>query len=143
MTITVNDVINAVSGQLAEHFPNMPRYGEEIKQGLNAPCFFIKLLSGSQTREVGRRYYRTQMMDIHYFPNPAKDQNEDAWDMAERLNDILEYIPFGSGVFRGSRMRGEIVDGVLHFFVNYDFHVMRPKPETPTIQSIKQEVRLK
>jgi len=139
MVITVNDVINGVSQALADRFPGMPRYGEEIKQGLRAPCFFIKLFPGAQIREVGRRYLRTHAFDVHYFPDPSKDQNEDAHDMAEHLYALLEYLPVGSGLCRGTRMRHEIIEGVLHFFINYDFHVLRPAPESPKMQTLEQE----
>ncbi|BBI32041.1 phage tail terminator family protein [Cohnella abietis] len=140
--ITVNDVLNGVTRALAEHFPDMPRYGEEIKQGLDAPCFFIKLFPTSQTREVGRRYLRTHTFDIHYFPNPAIDENEDAHDIAEQLYSKLEYLLVGNGQCRGTRMRHEVIDGVMHFFVSYDFHIMRPAPQLPKMQSIEQEVKL-
>jgi len=142
MTVTINDVINSVFRSLAEHFPDKPRYGEEIKQGLKAPCFFVKLFPARQTREQGRRYLRTHAFDIHYFPDRKKDENEDAHGMAEQLYAVLEYLPLGSSLCRGTRMRHEVVDGVMHFFINYDFHVMRPAPESPKMQNIEQEVSI-
>lgn len=128
MTITINDVRNGVFIALKVCFPDFKRYGEEIKQGLTSPCFFVRLLSAQQDREVGRRYKRFHSFDVHYF---AKN-NEDAHGVAERLYGCMEYISVGGGICRGHRMRHEIVDGVLHFFVDFDFHVMRSvDPEPP------------
>lgn len=140
MEITVNDVLNGVTQALAEHFPDIPRYGEEIEQGVEPPFFFVKLFPATQTRELGRRYYRIHAFDIHYFPDPAQEINEAANDMAEKLYGMLEYLPVGSELCRGSQMRHEIAEGVMHFFVNYNFHVRRSIPETTKMQKFDQEV---
>lgn len=137
--ITVNDVRDGVIAALKEQFPNVNRYGEEIKQGLPAPAFFVKLLDAAHDREFGRRYRRSHTFDIHYF----SDTNATMHGVAEQLYDCMEYITIGAGQSRGQRMRHEIVDGVLHFFVDFDFHVVRPAAPTPTMQNLTQEGNLK
>ena len=62
--------------------------------------------------------------------------------MAEQLYDCLEYIQIAGGNCCGRRMRHEIIDGVLHFFVDYDFHVLRERPEEPKMQDLHVEGRL-
>ncbi len=44
--------------------------------------------------------------------------------------DELEYIDVKGDVMAGTKMRSEIVDDTLHFFVNYDFTIFRKKEET-------------
>lgn len=141
--ITVNQVRYAVNARLDEKFPDIPIRGEEIKQGLVEPCFFVKLFPVAQDREVGRRYRRYHAFDIHYFPKSETDANDEMHDIGEKLLDHMEYIEVNDGAVRGHNMRYEIANGVLHFFVNYDFHVMRKKAEEPSMQTMEQEAGIK
>ena len=122
--ITVNIVKDGVISTLKQRFPNTKIYGEEIKQGFRAPCFFVKLFPVSQRQVVGRRYKRFHSFDIHYFG----ESNEEMHDIADQLYDRMEYIPVNEDLLRGTKMNHEIVDGVLHFFVNYDFHIYKVTP---------------
>lgn len=135
--VTINDIRAAVFDRLAERFPDIERYGEEIRQGFKEPCFFVKLLNASQTQELNTRYMRTHSFDIHYFPRKRK--NADAHDMAEQLYDALEMIEYNGVKYRGIDMNHEIVNGVLHFFVDYNFHVRRIVPDIPKMENMEQE----
>jgi len=135
--VTINDIRTAVFHRLAEKFPDIKRYGEEIRQGFEEPCFFVKLLTASQTKELNIRYMRTHSFDIHYFPRD--NSNEEAHDMAEKLYDVMELIEYNGVKYRGIGMSHEIVDGVLHFFVDYNFHVRRIVPDVPKMESLEQE----
>lgn len=137
--ITVNIVRDGMVGAIKEAFPDRKVYDEEIKQGLRPPAFFIKLLSTSQDREIGRRYMRTHLFDVHYFT----DTNEDGHAIAETLYDILENIVVPDGKIRGTGMNHEVVGDILHFFVDYNVHVLRTKPVFPLMQKLEQEVSVK
>lgn len=139
--VEMNDIRTAVMWRLNERFPDIKRYGEEIRQGFEAPCFFVKLMNASQTQELNIRYMRTHSFDIHYFPQD--NSNEEAHDMAEKLYDALELIEYDGVQYQGTGMNHEIVDGVLHFFVDYAFRVRRMVPEQPTMGSMEQEGYLK
>lgn len=139
--ITYNKIRYGIMNALYTHFPDIERYGEEIKEGLDPPCFFVKLLNGSQNQELGRRYKRANFFDIHYFSDG--DKNEDLNDMAEKLYDKLEIIEIDGIKYRGTGMNHEIVGRVLHFFIEYNFHVYREKPIEPTMQELEQEGWLK
>lgn len=137
--VTVKDIVDAVILKLSQTFPSATIYEEEIKQGLAEPCFFVKLFPVAQDKEFGRRYKRYHTFDVHYFPLSKDDANVEMHDVAERLYDVLEWISMGSGLHHGSKMNHEIVDGVLHFFVSYDFHLMRPKADVPKMQTLTKE----
>lgn len=54
------------------------------------------------------------------------------FSVAERLFVALEYIPMVDGLpLRGMSMKFKTIDGVLHFFVNYNPIVIQPKEENP------------
>lgn len=137
--VTFLDVRTGVFQALAQAFPNIDRYGEEIKEGLTTPCFFVKLLEPAHTHELDRRYMRELPFDVHYFA----DSNKDRVGMADELTDALETIQVKGRALTGIRMTWEVVDEVLHFFVTYRMHVWRQQPNDPTMQKldIHEEVR--
>lgn len=139
--VTINDVRRAVMVALNRQFPTIKIYGEEIVQGFEAPAFFVKLLSTAQTQELGPRYARMYSFDVHYFP--LDGQNEDAFDIAEKLYEVLEVIEYNGVQYRGTNMNHEVVDRVLHFFVAYNVHVRRVAPEAPMMQNMEQEGYIK
>jgi len=119
----LNKLIDGIAIKLDQEF-GFEIYKEAIKQGLNEPCFFILLVTSNQKQMIGKRYFREQPFDIHYFPS-TDSKNTECLDMVDRLNDVLEYITLDTDLFHGTKMRYEIIDDVLHFFVNYDFHVYK------------------
>lgn len=139
MSVSINSLRDGVIVALKSAYPSVKVYGEEIKQGLVGPCFFVKILTAEQDREVDRRYLRQHSFDVHYFSKT----NEDMHNVAEILYASLEYISADGKLYRGQRMRNEIVDGVLHFFVDYDFHVIKPKQVDPKMQTMQQKEMVK
>lgn len=133
--ITVNIVRDSVITALGQCFPNINAYGEESDQGFEEPYFYVKLFPVSQNQLLGQRYQRNHSFDIHYFAGT----NEALHDMAEQLYDKMELISVDVDLIRGTGMRHQIVDGVLHWFVDYNFQVMRSVEPDPLMQSMKQE----
>lgn len=140
--ITVNDVRRAVMSALAARFPDTRVYGEKSAQGFVTPAFFVFMFPVYHTQELGRRYLRRHSFDVHYFPT-GDYENDEMHDVAEQLYDVLEIINANGKPIRGTAMRHEIVDGVLHFFVDYSFHVRRELPEVPKMADMEQEGLLK
>ena len=118
------DLIDAISIKLNESFPGVPIYSESVLQSLTPPCFFIGVLNPSQQQQLGTRYFRRHPFDVHYFP--AADNKAEMYTTADTLCAALEYVTLANGdILRGSEVHWEIVDGVLHFFVNYDVFVRK------------------
>jgi hypothetical protein len=112
---------------------------DEIEQGLKEPCFLIVNLKGGQEQEIGTLYTRDQSFDIHYFPQGKKITRE-VNDVADTLKMELEYITVDDNPVRGTGMKHEVVDGVLHFFVNYDIRIRKaiePDPFMETLTTIE------
>ncbi|MGG0756712.1 phage tail terminator family protein [Brevibacillus laterosporus] len=137
--ITINDVRDAVIVAIKKAYPVAKVYGEQLPQGFKEPCFFVLMLESSQDKELDRRYKRFHPFDIHYFAS----SNSERYEVAEKLTDILGLIEMQGKPIRGTKMRHTIVDDVLHFFVDYNFYVVRPKPVVPTMQKLKIEGGLK
>lgn len=139
--VTINNVRYAVHAALDAAFPDIPILGEEIKQGLTPPCFFVRLLQPEHAQELGRRYIRYHPFVVRYY---AEDRaNRAMYDMAEQLTSALRHIEVAGRPARGTGMRFEIVDEVLHFFVEYNFHVWLPPPDDPGMASLDVQEGLK
>ncbi|OON85919.1 hypothetical protein BXO88_09835 [Oribacterium sp. C9] len=133
----VNDIISAISIALnAEFNPEVEeaRYevtAEEIKQGLQEPCFFIKCINRAHEQFLSRRYHQGSQFVIQYFPESSTGYEAECNDVADRLTWCLEYITCVGDTrpIRGTGMHAEVNDGVLSFFVNYDGFVLKPYSE--------------
>lgn len=128
----INSLIEAISIALYKEFGD--GYGihmEEIRQGLEEPCFFIFCISPANRLFLGRRYFRSSRFCIHYIPKTGERQRE-CNDVAERMYGCLEYIMADgdSKPVRGTKMGHEVVEGILHFFVNYDCFTYRAGEQT-------------
>ena len=120
----INDFKIGINQVLDVIFPNVTIYGEKVKQGFEEPCFFIKILSSGQDKELNRIYKRNISFDIHYFSDAA-DINSDCLDMADSLYEALEYVPLGNSLYRTNEMKHEVVDGVLHFLLQFNYKVIK------------------
>lgn len=98
---------------------------------MKEPCFFIQCLNPTHELFLGKRYLQTNQFCIQYFPATREKQKE-CNGVAERMSWRLEYITiYGEDKpTRGTKMKYEVVDGVLNFFVNYDCFVYRREEQT-------------
>ncbi|UNI72502.1 MAG: tail completion protein [Chaetfec virus UA24_244] len=126
----LNEVIKGVSMKLNATFGNKYRaYENDVKQGLKPPCFFIAVLNSDLSPLVGRRYVAHNPLDVRFIP-ADRGRNSEMFSVAAELLEALEYIILPDGdMLRGTGMNYEIVDGVLHFFVDYNLTLIKPAEE--------------
>lgn len=137
--ITVNLIIEAIAAALNGEFgEEYAVYAEEVKQGLSEPCFFISCINPSDRQLMGNanrhflaaRYYRENRFCIQYFPLEENNGRRESYDKAERLFGCLEEIGADGDIIRGTDMNFEYTDGILSFFVSYNFFVYRTREPT-------------
>lgn len=133
----VNDIKDAISIRLNQAFGNEYEiYSKKVEQGLQEPCFFIKVLSPSRKQIIGNRYYLEVSVDIHYFPAVDGD-NDELDEVGASLFNDLEYITMvNEDQLRGTKMSYEKVDGVLHFFITYGLYVKKDIPAEDSMGEI-------
>lgn len=137
------EVIDAIAAKLTRDFGNsIAVYKEEAEQGLTAPCFFVSLNNFSQKQITGKRYYREQRFTIKYCPSKV-NKNTEICLVADRLYDTLESVFMEADMFRGSKMSCEVVEGVLLFYVNYNFYVYKETQSEEPMENIAVEGGLK
>lgn len=140
----INSIIEAISISLNEEFGDgYETHMEEIKQGLKEPCFFITCLNPTTELFLGKRYFRTNQFCIQYFPETNEKQRE-CNGVAERMWQCLEYITiYGEDKpIMGTKMKYEVVNGVLNFFVNYDCFIRKIEQQTP-MESLQASTNVK
>ena len=128
----LNEIIKGVSMKLNATFGNRYKaYENDVKQGLKPPCFFIGVLKPGLSPLVGRRYLSTNPLDVRFIPADS-GRNIEMFNIAAELLEALEYITLPDGdMLRGTGMNYEVVDGVLHFFINYNLTRIKPVEKFP------------
>lgn len=129
----INKIIDGISIALnAEFGDNYKIYTESIEQGLKEPCFSILCVNPTNNLFRGNKYFRKNLFDVLYFPKSKDEKFSECMEVLEKMMDCLEIIDLGEdGLQRGTDMHGETIDGVLHFFVNYDMFVYKVESKEP------------
>lgn len=140
----INTLIVSISIALNVKFGDKYKIHREAKkQGLEKPCFFIQCLNPTENLFFGKRYFRQNQFCIQYFPEDELHRNEECCAVAERLLSCLEYLDASGNLVMGTKMRYEVVDGILHFFVNYDMFVYKVVESAPALERIFSETHVK
>lgn len=134
-----NDLITGVMTRLRDTFgEDTTVYFDEVKQELNEPCFFVRTLEVSQELVVRNRYRRVYHLDIEYHPEDRQQTAREIADVANAMLMAMEYIHIGENLTRGTNIRYEVQDKVLHFFVDYDFFVFKVLKEEEYMETLTQ-----
>ena len=131
MSVMIVKTLNAMSVALHEVFGDtFHYYVEDIKQNLTKPCFTINMIE-PLTRSVNHlHYYRTMPMVIHYFPVDKDISKAEAYAVAERAFEAIEYIVIEDRLVRAVDMSCEYDDGVLSMYATYRFWTKVPYDPT-------------
>lgn len=139
----INKITSGISFAIGTEFDDTYEiYTESIDQGLKEPCFSILCLNPTSEQFLGKRYFRTNQFCIYYFPCSDKKRSE-CNAVAERLLGLLEYITVDGDLIRGTDMHFEVVDGVLAFFVNYDFYVYKDVVDEESMDAFEHNTIVK
>ena len=119
-------IISGISNALFETF-GYENYATKIPQNLETPCFFIQCIESNIKKYIGARYLRKNHFVIQYFPKSENDRDAECNSTGEKMLKCLEVINADGFFLRGTEMKFEIVDDVLHFFVDYNSFTKKVK----------------
>lgn len=134
-------IISGISNALFEVF-GYDNYASRITQGLSPPCFFIRCMEPSTKRCISTRYLRKNHFVIQYFPESEHDAYTECNSVGEQMFECLEVINADGFFLRGTDMSFDVVDGVLHFLVDYNAFVQR-EAKRETMGSMQTDNRVK
>lgn len=139
----VNEIRAAIAECLDGLVPEAEIYMGDIAQGFTGPCFFILASSSEQKQVIKDRYVRQHVFDVQYFPRDTYLPAAELGKAEALLWMALEYVELADGPIRGTEMRTQIMDGVLHFFVQYDVFVMKKQKQLPVMEKLRQVQKIK
>lgn len=136
----LNEIIKGISMALNTAFGDgYEIYQNDVRQGLKEPCFLIAVLQPKITPMLGRRSIWRHPFDIQYFPTDPSN-NAEMFTVAETMIEALNFITLpGGDLLHGTSVNYEVVDNVLHFFVNFNLPMIRPADET-MMETLETEV---
>lgn len=126
----LNEIIAGIAIKLNATFGDSYEiHQNNVKQGLKEPCFFIAVIKPEVTPMIGQRFIKVNPFDIQYFPENQGD-NQELFTIADKLIETMDFITLQNGdQLHGTGVSYEVVDGVLHFFINYNLPMVRvPDP---------------
>ena len=132
----INEIIDGIAKSLFNSF-KYPIYIDEIKSDAQFPCFVIETLNTEQTHIMDVRYNRRNDFDIMFFISDddyIESQKEQINPVTESLYFDLEYITLSDGsLLNGIDMSHRITDGILHFKVSYEYHILKVLDKDPML----------
>lgn len=139
-----NAITEAVGAALKKEFgDDYSICMEETEPGAEKSCFSISCVKLAGEPLPGNRHLQTNRFRIRYVPADGGNWQE-CGDAAERMRQCLEYITLcgADRPVRGTKMSGEVTDGILNFFVNYDCIVRRVE-EQERMEQLKRQTDVK
>lgn len=118
-------IVNSLKNTLRNQYPSIPRISEDLPQGFPEPCFYISVLNTNKKDLLKDRFLLNVPLDIHYFPSKSKNKKSEMNIKSMELLQVLKNITLVDyklnevGMLHGFNFHTEIVDNVLHFFVEY------------------------
>lgn len=114
-------------------------YDELPEQGLKEPCFYVKLVTPTTTRAVGRRAKKSYVFNITYFPESTINPNAECMEVSERLSVALQDITAdGKVVHADDEISGQFVDGNLQVKAGYTIPVMLTEGKVDNMEVLVQ-----
>lgn len=136
-----NEIVLGIAAKIKTIFKDKgdyPIYDKKKEQGLEKPCFFIKVLDGNEKREIGieNRFYRN-LLNLVVIGHTLDGNTEILNDMIDNLYE-LEYIELSDGsLIRAVKLHHKIEDDVLHFFIDYNLFIEKDGNKTIEMNDYK------
>ena len=119
-----------VANTLELLYPSNVIYVEDI-QNFVPSNFYVKIVSGSHKKESHTRYKRTYSVDVQYFGST----NVECDTKSDELYETMEYLI--NNYARGTNMHHEIIDKVLHFYVDYTIRLNKDVESIPKMNDVE------
>ena len=116
-------------------------YIDSLEQGYENPCFFVDLVDWySDELIMGREKVHTQF-NVTFFPRNEDEPTDECLEMIPKLKSCLRMIAIENGdLFRGTDMDAKIVDGLVQFYVTYNFETIEKQESDNSMESYAERV---
>ena len=129
----INEIMDAIAIKLHEVYGDEYEiHQNDIKQGLQEPCFLITLIDSEKENLLNLRSKRLLPFDILFFSSSGKNR------VSDTLMNELDMIKCIDGdLLHGTKMGSEIIDDVLHFFVSFNYIAVVKEEETGSMETLE------
>lgn len=131
----INSIISGISNALYDAF-GYENFSSRIPQDLEPPCFYISCIKPKTKKYIGTRRLQKNSFVIQYFPGRSPAPEGECYGVGEKMFECLEVVSADGFLLRGTEMKFKVMDGVLHFFV--DYNAFTRKAEQKEIMEILQ-----
>lgn len=137
----VNNIVFGIAKTLDKNFADVPIYTDNVEQGLSMPCFFVMPITASEDPLLNVRAMRHVAFDIHYLSNSGRLHLE---DVASQLYGIFREVEIDDKtLLAGRNLNHQIIDGTLHFFVEFKYTVWYEREEAAMQETLEQDLGVK
>jgi len=135
----INGIIERIGKSINEEFDgDCQIYSESMPQEFETPCFFLECVNYIRSKVLAtraNRFYVTALFRVTYFPNDKSlEQNNEIWNIADRIFDAVEYIDG----YSGDDLKAVVSDGILIVTVSYSFQAYK-ETEKKYMDRLKQK----
>lgn len=139
----MNAIIDGMVTAIREEFGDgVSIYDEDIPQGLDPPCFYVRDVGTSDEMVRGRMFLKSGTYAVHYWPSSDEPRRE-CMDIRERLFHCLGMIDTAFGKSLASDMSA-VTEEFMTVTVAYNKYVIRPAPDDSELMEVlnrKEKVR--
>lgn len=138
--INYNDIINAFTKELSLNYSEIDIFNSKLKQGFESSCFFVQLISLTNTESTLETNNKVFTVDIQYI---SEDELTSIYSKLSELENIFaRYITVKDRVLKFREIENEIIEDevgyILHFMITIDFEeeIMVEKEEYELVKEI-------
>lgn len=137
------DIIKAICAAIYSEFgEEYTIYTEAVAQDVQTPCFFVICTQPKLNRYMDNEYYQEIPVVVQYLPENTDNYRCECNDVFEQLSLNLDTISFEDSCVHGTDTRGEIIDGVLNFFVDYNMMVYKSTEPKTTMRKFSSHTNV-
>lgn len=118
-------LIQAIAIQLDKIFDNATIYTNHIKQGFKKDSFFIRIIKNYEKPYLAKRYKIFNKIEIAYTPEEEYNTTKILNEISQRLFENMKLLKYENGYINAENMECHIKDGILQFFLEYNFYIFR------------------
>ncbi|SDJ76263.1 phage tail terminator family protein [Salimicrobium halophilum] len=123
MTVTMNNVKQAIFKKLAENIPGITLYGEKVPDNFKRPSFFLYFVP-VDTDHSNRYFYATSVLvKLDYYSESEKNSNQENWEMGDTLTRLFHKgLTVNGEHIAITETRGEVVEDEYVFTIPLTYH---------------------
>lgn len=135
-------IVISLKKEIRTIFPEVSNvYSRPRKQGVELPCFQVRIVNSSQFRLFANQWWYTMRVVVNYLSDGPS--HEHLQDIRERLLFDMDEVPFAEsvpfdGLLRAEDPTAELINDDIVFSAKYTVLVKRDRPEEPIMEELEK-----